>query len=1106
MSPLSLPSARDGPISWSTTTDEPYYTDDDLLILHDIVVRAQHILPTLLPRDRLPTNALFRSYYEILPRVGIDTDHDNRYARILFKIGALRDFKGTLFEKFEEVLSQRGITLEFDTDRREYLRSSKATSPDVADYKESDTLYNDENEPPLPRRNSETGVLDMENAAQAQAQALEPKHKRNKSFSPLPLGPATPAKMNELKSFISEATRAVSPEPLPEPTPQPPRTTQRGREERGVSNVRNWLEASEYDPPRRHGRSVSTHGSIRSINRHPERDAQSGRASGRIPLDKVTNEHQDTSDELTTTTEAEEQYDSNDVVESKVSVGWMEERAKIVSEHYFEEFIIKKLYAWRDQARASLARKAHLDAIASKHDNHALQEQAFSTWLEMAREKMEVKRQLQEAREVAERAQQAHLEAQQKLREIEERFVKLERRVDRARDRHLKHKAFTHWAAITREKVEITKVAQRQILRSRMFTAWKTQTEETEKKNKENEEKARKFQLRKFFGKLKAKKEEIDEKLNMASQVAKGNLLGRVFSKLAQEKKVVEFTQRIDEKNKQRALSTWVEKTQAVSEATQLAEDERLLNVVTKTMDSWKEKTETQVVLNARAERAAKAKQLGSAFKKWRLEAQTAPAEKKVVASHNASLLKISLSIWKLRTEQEKQATAIDHDKIKREAFTEWRHQTRLKRLRAISDDRAVAKASKTWRLETKCAVLQKEKKEETKSACLEVWFDRSQDTRSRRWEREEIARRHDNKTVAASVLRRWYVKMNDRAEIEARAADFQAPRILGQCFDSMRTQLQRIVKLNKVARAANKFFVMNSALKKWRQATQKSKREKRKTAYIQVRRNRKLYLAGDMFSRWRQKAQEKMALNEQALQFAQGKTFIIGMNSFDQWRARTEEVAELEPLWKEVVMRKFFNRWKDRTESLQVLNIEATLDFQERQQSDALRKWSLRTMQTRAMANTAKELHDKNTRKGHRKMFNYWRQRTAQQRPFVDINSPPGTDTAENWSDFGEEVDMDEITKRLYEKDPPRRTTVPIKPSLNPITPKPGYMATPSRRSQRVLAASARFHSTTPRAPLTTPLERELRKGIYGTSMPFSKRGRSTLGMSRGFPDIPEG
>lgn len=268
------------------------------------------------------------------------------------------------------------------------------------------------------------------------------------------------------------------------------------------------------------------------------------------------------------------------------------------------------------------------------------------------------------------------------------------------------------------------------------------------------------------------------------------------------------------------------------------------------------------------------------------------------------------------------------------------------------------------------------------------------------------------------------------------------------------------------------------------------------------------------MFSRWREKTQEKMALNEQAHEFANNKTIIIGMNMFDRWRARTDEVAELEPLWKEMVMRKFFNKWKDRAWALQTLNIEATLDFQERRQTDALRKWSLRTIQTRAMANTATEVHAKNTRKGHRKMFNHWRHRTAQQRPVVDTGSPPGTDTAENWSDFGEEVDMDEITKRLHENNASHRTIIPfnskfnppLNSQLNPMTPRPGYMATPSRRSQRVLAASARFHSTTPRAPLTTPLERHLRTGIYGSSMPNFKRGRSTLGIGGGFPDIPEG
>ncbi|KAB8294170.1 hypothetical protein EYC80_009610 [Monilinia laxa] len=1108
MSPLSNPSTRDGAATSWFTTDEPYYTDDDLVILHDIVVRAQQILPTLPSRDRLPTNALFRSYYEILPRVGIDTDHDNRYARLLFKIGNLRDFNGTLFEKFEEVLARRGITLEFDTDSHEYLRSSKVTSPEIADNKESDTLYNDENDSPLPRRNSESGVLDLEKAAQAHAD--EPKHRRNRSFSPLPLGPATPAKVNELKSFVSEATRAVSPEPVPEPTPQPPRTTQKGREERGVNNVRNWLAASEVEPPPRRRTSVSTQGSIRTINRYPERGAQRGYSSSRVPLHNITNEHQDTSDELTTTTEAAEaaeQYDSSDVVESKVSVDYLERRAAVINEHYFGIFVTKKLFSWRDQAKERVARNAQLEATASKHDNQALATQAFSGWLEMFRERKEAKRQLQLAQEVAEKAEQAHLEAQQKLREMEERFAKLERRAEKLRNNHLKQKAFTHWAETAREKVAITKVAERQMTRSRVFGAWKAHTEANEKKVEENEEKARQFQLGKFFGKWKAKKEEIDAKSNMAAQVAKGNLLGRVFSKMGQEKKVAEFTQRVEQKNKQRALSAWVGKAQAVTEATQLAEDERLLNVVTKTMDTWKDRTEKQVALNEKAERAAKARKLAAAMLQWRREAQLAPAKKTVEASQNARLLKTSLSTWKLHAQQEKQAAEIDRGKILREAFTKWRHQTKLKRLQAVSDDRLVAKAFKTWRLQMQLVILERQKKEEVKSACLEVWFDRAQDSRSRRWEREETARRHDNKNVATYVLKQWYARMNDRAEIEAQAKEFQAPRILGRCLDSMREQLQRVARLNKMANAASYFFTASKALKRWREATAKSKREKRKVAYAKVRRNRKIYLAKDMLSRWREKAREKMAKNEQAREIAHNKTVIIGMNMFDQWKARTEEVAELEPLWKEMVMRKFFNRWKDRAWALQALNIEAALDFQERRETETLRKWSLRAIQTKAMANTAKEVYDKNTRKGHRKMFAHWRYRTAQQRPIVDIGTPPGTDTAENWSDFGEEVDMDEITKRLHERDPPHRTTVSFDPPpLNPITPKPGYMATPSRRSQRVLAASARFHSTTPRAPLTTPLERQLRTGIYGSSMPNFRRGRSTLGMGRGFPDIPEG
>ena len=44
---------------------EPFYTNEDVAILHDIVVHAQELLPSLPERERLPTNALFHAYYEI---------------------------------------------------------------------------------------------------------------------------------------------------------------------------------------------------------------------------------------------------------------------------------------------------------------------------------------------------------------------------------------------------------------------------------------------------------------------------------------------------------------------------------------------------------------------------------------------------------------------------------------------------------------------------------------------------------------------------------------------------------------------------------------------------------------------------------------------------------------------------------------------------------------------------------------------------------------------------------------------------------------------------------------------------------------------------------
>jgi len=103
-------------------------------------------------------------------------------------------------------------------------------------------------------------------------------------------------------------------------------------------------------------------------------------------------------------------------------------------------------------------------------------------------------------------------------------------------------------------------------------------------------------------------------------------------------------------------------------------------------------------------------------------------------------------------------------------------------------------------------------------------------------------------------------------------------------------------------------------------------------------------------------------------------------------------------------------------------------------------------------------------------------------------------TTRVEAWSDFGEEeVRIEELAEELNEAQ--ASSTIP------------GYLSTPSKRSERVLAVAAKF-STTPRAPLSTPFERQLRAQWSGGLAPSSRRtvGRSRLAFSEGFADIEEG
>ncbi|KAM7187227.1 Sfi1 spindle body domain containing protein [Naviculisporaceae sp. PSN 640] len=92
--------------------NEPYYTDDEIELLNEIVTLAETILPTLPEQNRLPTEALFVAAEEIFPKHGYDPDSPpSHLSRFIFKIGGHRTGE-TLSDKFRAVLEGMGVELE----------------------------------------------------------------------------------------------------------------------------------------------------------------------------------------------------------------------------------------------------------------------------------------------------------------------------------------------------------------------------------------------------------------------------------------------------------------------------------------------------------------------------------------------------------------------------------------------------------------------------------------------------------------------------------------------------------------------------------------------------------------------------------------------------------------------------------------------------------------------------------------------------------------------------------------------------------------------------------------------------------------------------------
>ncbi|KAJ3498522.1 hypothetical protein NLG97_g1055 [Lecanicillium saksenae] len=112
--------------AWTSTTQDPYYSNEDIEILHEIVSIAQEKLEDPNGPRPLPATALFKAYDEVLPKHGVDPDDENHLSRLIFRVGGEKGSR-SLPEKFQAVLASMGISLEYGDDGQRPSRSSHSS-------------------------------------------------------------------------------------------------------------------------------------------------------------------------------------------------------------------------------------------------------------------------------------------------------------------------------------------------------------------------------------------------------------------------------------------------------------------------------------------------------------------------------------------------------------------------------------------------------------------------------------------------------------------------------------------------------------------------------------------------------------------------------------------------------------------------------------------------------------------------------------------------------------------------------------------------------------------------------------------------------------------
>ena len=347
------------------------------------------------------------------------------------------------------------------------------------------------------------------------------------------------------------------------------------------------------------------------------------------------------------------------------------------------------------------------------------------------------------------------------------------------------------------------------------------------------------------------------------------------------------------------------------------------------------------------------------------------------------------------------------------------------------------------------------------------------------------------------SIIRQWYSKLGSCRQDELVAFEFSAPKLAQDALNSWTRSSAHVRDLNSMARHANFYFVTKKCYKRWQSATANAKRQKRRIAYVQVRRRSKMNLAAGVFRQWRNLSAQNQGMQRKADSVDQSRLLRVGTDLFDRWKdqsnvRRDQDYRATQHFERRLIERHLYT-WIERLENQARLEETAELNDEMRIRNIAFgwcNKLRLKIIELKGREAKAENLRAWYEKRRFRNILRHWHGQTAgkldrtnrgttfssrikrarSQNELVDDHVGQ-TRGAEEWTD----LDIGDW--------------IPALEAQSSNTPLPGYLSTPSKRAARAKAL-VRVSTT----PAGTPLEyrhrsqtgstpRTSRRGAFGKS-----------------------